>query len=497
MISGRILLFFLLVLLTVARFGLALQNHPTPAEAYVWMKGQQPDWGYVEGPPGAPVLARGLTDLLGPDAGLALMGPLAALAASLGLWLFARRCTNEPVAAIAVITLNAIPAFNLASVTAGSTAPALAFGFLAMAGFSGVIMHQGPTLGWVLAGLMIGAGVYFDFSLLWLIPAFLLYIATSQESREEFLRPGLYLAIALILVCILPLWQWNQANDGVWGAAGTLRSTLAIPFSQTRLLLAKAFLGLSPLLACVALGTVLYEIKTRSRLPFLLLTVVPAIGWMFTPPLSDASSILLLLASAPVFCEAGKLFTRTHYVALRMTAAAALLLATLFTGASLFARRPMDAAAWKWTANHIRQISLKHLDTNGVPAFTIASTPELAATLAYYAGWKNVGPGSWPPIFVRESAAMESQFALWPRYDDFKKTAKPPDELFGEMTAANPFLGRDAFFISMDKPEDLPTVIRSGFEVVAPISGVEFTRNGHVQRRLEIYLCTSYQTVPL
>lgn len=493
-------LILVLVLLTVARFWLAIQNEPSPSEAYFWLLGQRPAWGYLDGPPGGPLLARLFTDAFGDRFGLAAMGPIFGFIASLAFLSGARRFTGTAAAAYATVGLNLLPLFNEQTVRASAFAPAFAFSLLALAAFSRIISREGsPTVAWLLTGVAAGLATLVHLGAAAVLPMCLLGAIASNRSRRDFLSFGPYVALLVAGVCVLPALRWNEENDGIWFAATTIHSALSTPLHSLPVQLASAALGVSPLLffgLAVSLIAGLIHFRNRHPRELLTLAVAPAALWLFSPPGSLGSGFAFLLATTPILLLAGYQAVQIRAEIWRVWIAMTLLLAAFFSTASVLSRRPSEAEAWTRTAQIVDELARSEPDLPGGGRFIIADSPVTAAALIFYGGWANRTP--WPPVFVRESQAMESQFSLWPRYDDFVETGAPPaDENFVEQTASNPFIGRSALYITTETPESLPSVILSGFESVTPWEGIDFRRGDSLRQKLQILRCDLYQSVPL
>jgi hypothetical protein len=147
-------------------------------------------------------------------------------------------------------------------------------------------------------------------------------------------------------------------------------------------------------------------------------------------------------------------------------------------------------------AELIESLRRRMTDDAGEPVFLIAQTPQLASALSLRlpdVSW--VKPGH-PPVYVAESPYAGSQFALWPRYDQFVDapplTEDAPDP-FTEQGGVNPFLSRSALYITREPPDNLPQAITAAFishQLIGTIQGP----SGHP---LKVYLCLDYQTLPL
>jgi hypothetical protein len=95
-----------------------------------------------------------------------------------------------------------------------------------------------------------------------------------------------------------------------------------------------------------------------------------------------------------------------------------------------------------------------------------------------------------------ESPAARSQFDLWPRYDQFVEAAQTaPDgpDPFTEQQGANPFIGRNALYITTQQTDELPQAITAAFKTVQLLEEAT-TPAGPI---LRVFLCSDYQTMPM
>jgi hypothetical protein len=124
--------------------------------------------------------------------------------------------------------------------------------------------------------------------------------------------------------------------------------------------------------------------------------------------------------------------------------------------------------------------------------FFVAADAPLASAIGYHLRNAFIAPEGYPRVHATASQDISSQFALWPSYDDFFETAEPADEFFTEVSAVNPYMGHSALYVGPERPENLPSSIRSAFSEVQLVQEV-----GTGQDVLFIYLCLDYQTLPL
>jgi hypothetical protein len=133
----------------------------------------------------------------------------------------------------------------------------------------------------------------------------------------------------------------------------------------------------------------------------------------------------------------------------------------------------------------------------GAPVFLIAQNATTASALALHLQDNSfVAPGH-PPVYVVESPYADSQYALWPRYDQFVDAPRPaahtaPDP-FTEQDGANPFIGRSALYVTSQMPDQLPQAVTAAFAAHRLVAEIT-TPSGEV---LRVYLCQNYETLPL
>lgn len=481
----------LLVVITLARFLAAAFAPVTPAEAYFWMQAQRLDWAYFEMPGGTAALVH-LGEVLGGNQPLALrwFAPVAALVATLALHALARRWFGDAVALVAALALNALPLFNAAAVHAGPQMPALALALLATAAFARALENRPLTA--LAAGSSAALALQFSYAAALLPLAFALTTLASRQSRAQWRHPALVITIALSVLGALPAFLWNHAHSWPMAALGTLRSVLtpdgpALPAALANL---GALLGWPVLLASLAglgLAAARGRHHVKPRLGLLLAT--PFLLFSLHATLLDAApETLLLLAAALALPPAAAALATIRSGRLLGTAAVALTaVLTAFGPAADSWSRSAAAAPWAAVAGQIRTL-LAQLPTSGQPPFLIAPTADATAALGFHLA----GTGS--EVYLRESQDLSNQFGLWPRYDDFVRTARPADEFFQlEGNSTNPNLGRSALYLTEEQPADLPQTITAAFGRVTPHATLALPDG----RKLRVYLCENYQTMPL
>jgi hypothetical protein len=96
---------------------------------------------------------------------------------------------------------------------------------------------------------------------------------------------------------------------------------------------------------------------------------------------------------------------------------------------------------------------------------------------------------------------MRNQFSFWPRYDEFTllppESARDPNEVYTEEQGVNLFSGRTALFLRPSGRAELPRAIGGGFGRTEQIARIEVRAGGRLLRRLYVYACYDYRTLPL
>ncbi len=485
----RSLPILLLAAVTGLRLWAATKLPVTPVEAYHWMAANRLDWAFFDGPGGTAALAHLGSLLCGDDAfGLRLAFPLLAALATIGAYLLGR-AWNGPLAGLWVaVALNALPVFNVSAIHVGPEMPALAFSTLGLWAL-GRALERG-RLWWILTGLFFAAAAQFTYATLAVIPGILLALGFSSRHRTEFRHLGIYFTLVLIAAGTVPAILWNQAHSWPATALGTWRTefTPDWPGAGRAGLATLRQLSLPAVVAILFAGFLLVRaarLHSRPRLalflatPFLLL-------WLRGILHGDEAPTALLLGA--IILVAAALGGILETLPRRRIAAGALLLTAALT--ALAPAPPRDP--WPSVATALTPLLTEVPAERPAPLFLIAPDPAATAALSYHLS--RLPSGATHPVFLRESQDLSNQFGLWPRYDDFIPTDKPTDEFFKlEGNSTNPYLGRSALYLTEESPDDLPQTITAAFARVTPTATLTLPDG----RKLRVYLCEDYQTMPL
>lgn len=478
-------------------------NDLSPEQAYLALCGYIPAIGVLEGPAGTPFLVAAGVKIFGTSAlGATLFWGLLAIAASYGLYYLLSPIVGAPAALLGTVLLNLLPVFNTAALIPSSALPLACAGIFFFA-FTWRALNQPSLWLWISAGLSAGVGLLFSYAALLLFPSLLVVVLSSHRWRRQWKSPGLLLSAIPSLLILGLLLLWNQRNDWVHFIGGTWQTAINLHGSNLPPAFLNAATSVTPVVLC-ALATALLsatsQVSVARKAKFLLLPAalfLTAALYAALQGSSPASTVGLLgtaLCLGMVAWITVLLSERTGKILL----STALLTAAAWTSL-FFAKAPQPAAEINAElAGLVESLRRQFTEEDKTPVFLIAQTPQLASALSLKLpdlSW--VKPGH-PPVYVVESPYAGSQFALWPRYDQFEKAptshiGDDDQDPFTEQDGANPFVGRNALYITTENPGSLPQAITAAF-VSHELLGSIRSPSG---RLLNIYLCRDYETLPL
>lgn len=482
----------LLVALTALRIWAAHSLPIEPREAYHWMCANQLEWAFFDGPGGTAALVKAGILAIGDNAlGLRLAFPLLAALATIGAFLAGQRVFGESGGIWAAVSLNVIPAFNEAAVYATPAVPLVAAGLFA-AWCAMRAFESSSALDWLAFGVFSGIGSMFAYIALLLLPAAFLAAAFSPNRRPALRGAGIYLGAVVAVAMTLPAFLWNQQHSWPALALGTLRTALTprwseIPHAAFEMVTAVSIAGSIWLIAVIAfLFAGARQDLVIKRLAAFLTPVFLLVLYCILHGSIDNSAVLM--TAALIFIGSG--YPPTLGKGVGVAALAAVVISAGFSAAAMV--RPADSATalpWGRIGKSIGDLLSEVQET----PFVIAKDPDDAAMLNYQL--PRVMDGRNYEVFLRESQDLSNQFGLWPRYDAFVETLNAPDEMFRELKAKNPYLGRSALYVTDEGPASLPQTIRGAFGNVVPFADISI--DAGAERVLHVYLCEEYQTMPL
>ncbi len=493
--NPRFLLLALLALITVLRWLWLAPQDLSPSGAYLALCGYTPSVAYFDGPGATAVCSAFGTRWAGAGAlGAALLWPLFAVLTTFALYHLVAPISGGRAATGAAVLLNLLPSFNKASVTPTCALPLAMFaiGFIAC----GWRALDSSSLAWWLgAGLCAAGGLLFDYLAWFLLPALAIVMLASHRWRSALLEPGFWLAAAFPLVVFALLLLWNSEHGWVHFIGGTWQTATSLDLRRIPRDIYEAAWAVSPLvLVALAAGLflALREVRVARRAKFLALpALVAALIAIYLGLRGEPTQAAGLVAAALAIPLLSWLPIPSGLMGLVLASAA------LWTAVSFGMTQAPAPAITPKVVSEIEALRTAQTTDPSAPVFLIARDAALASALALHLRDTSfVAPGH-PPVYVLESPYADSQYALWPRYDQFvdapqAATDAAPDP-FTEQDGANPFMWRSALYITPQKPDALPQAITAAFAAHRLIAEIS-TPAGDV---LRVYLCSEYETLPL
>lgn len=493
--TAKVLL-VVMVLLTALRIVLVLSADPSPSEAYYYLCAEHPAPAYFDGPAGTARIIGWLEAAGLPEGWWRLQAPLWALAATGACFLLLRQIGGAETAAWAALALNALPIVNVAALRVGPELPTLTASTLTLwLVWRAYQAESRRLLWWLGAGVMMAVAASFAYVVVAWIP--LLVIFTLASPKHRCLGEGIGLGFLILIPALMlePALAWNAHLEWLPMAGGTWQTLWMFTgggFLLTVWEMGKMFSPLVLVLALLAWVVVGRESPTRVRSRFLFLGALPGVVLCGYFALRGQTAALSLLLAMPGLLF-GLLRGESPSVARR------LLLGITFTVAVVMAVGSVPGVissgeGWRAAAQEVREAFLKQ-SSQGEGLFLVAGDPALASVLGYHLRNDLVPPAGHPTVYIGESQDVSNQFGVWPGYGDFIVTGNTANEYFTEQEGENPFLGRDALYITHETEEEIPQTIRAAFTTVEPLATLPPA--GAKSEPLYIYRCLDYQTQPL
>lgn len=195
------------ILPAIFRFTLPLDA----MEGTTW--GRQLAFGYDKNP----FLNAWLTELavwVGGQSGWAiyLFSQLCVVAAFWAVWRLGRKIMSPVHAFIAVVLLEFITNYNIDAVDFDDNVLQLSFWALIIFFFYKALTHQ-KIRHWVAVGFFAACAMLSKYFVVILFVPMSLFLLTNRDARKNFSKPGLYVAITLFILLILPHLFWLFQHD--------------------------------------------------------------------------------------------------------------------------------------------------------------------------------------------------------------------------------------------------------------------------------------------
>lgn len=515
------------IVLTAIRLALLGTTDLSFDEAHYWMWSDRLAAAYFSKGPGVAFAIRASTAIFGDsEFGVRFWSPILGAGTSLLLFYFSRRLYSADAGLWVVLAMNVTPIFNIGNLVMTIDPLSVFFWTAAMFTFW-LATERAPNFSWFwpLTGLLVGLGFLCKYTNALELISILLVLALAPRLRREFRHRGLYLLVAMFVLCTIPPIVWNSQH--AWATLTHLRTRGSLddapglhPLELFEFLF-QHFGVYSPLLFLGLAWAVIASwrrVHQQFKVLFLMWFGLPIFIFYLllsinksAAPNWDALAVISLSVLAVTYWRDR---IESHRWLSAALAAAFLLgiLTSVFAlnsdvmrtaGFHLWRRDPADRMrGWRGSAQAIEQVRADVEKQLGEKIFVIADERDRASELSFYFRHKRVeGPGH-PPVYIPESQDIRNQFSFWPRYDEFVEAPagqpQPNGEVYTEQKGVNPFEGRSALFVSANqKALDVPHNIRAAFQSADRVATIEVRRFGKQVRAFDVYLCRNYRTLPL
>ena len=498
------------VALTAYRILIASSGTANERESLIALCAAHPGGGYVEGPPGVPLLAALGTMLCGGSTTvLRWYSPAALLILSAGVaWIARRLAPHRPSAALwAVLVLNILPLPNLFSLVMDGAMVTAALCVIALiAAWRAVEARgRGVTASWAIFGAVLGGATLFSYPVAWLLPSALLARFVFHGLHGMPWRGFLSAFGFLLLGWAFPLW-WNFRHDWIqWSsvAAGwnayPCGDFLSFGPWITASLACSALVLLAGLF-CLLVKVCRWEPERRLLLLSFPWLAVPAYQFFYRHNGTVSAALILtlsalLIPSAIILGLSGRWSLRVGLLLLLIAGSGSTLILLHPACIPPGLPSPIGVQGTAELLGKILQIRRERPDPQGRESFLIASKPGLAAVLGHDLSVSYPERPGAPPVFAAESPSLNSSFALWPGYAD-AVAAGVIDPLYTEEKSMSPFLGCNALYITTESGEELPQTITGAFGAVGLLQEMTLWMDGRATS-IRIYQCEGYHSLSL
>jgi 4-amino-4-deoxy-L-arabinose transferase-like glycosyltransferase len=147
------------------------------------------------------------------------------------IWRLAKKILSPVHALIAVFLLEFVATYNIDSIDFNDNVLELAFWAL-MSWFFYVAIKKQKIRDWILVGLFTGCAMMAKYYVVVLLAPMLLFLLLNKEARVSFMRPGLYIAVLVFLVFVLPHVVWLFGHDFITVQYAFARTAAASGWQQ-------------------------------------------------------------------------------------------------------------------------------------------------------------------------------------------------------------------------------------------------------------------------
>ncbi|MEM9400684.1 MAG: glycosyltransferase family 39 protein, partial [Verrucomicrobiota bacterium] len=205
----------IITLLTVLRFWYAQTIELVGDEAYYWQWSKHLDWSYYSKGPGVALTIMGGTWFFGDTVlGVRFFAVLLSAGTALGIYTLGRLLFSDKVGFFALLFVMSIPLFALGGVLMTIDPLSVFFWVWSCVAFW-MALQSRRLLWWVLAGLLIGAGMLAKYTNVVLLISFLVFLVFSSRDRKVLNFVNYLLMTTITVLCMAPVYIWNKINEWI------------------------------------------------------------------------------------------------------------------------------------------------------------------------------------------------------------------------------------------------------------------------------------------
>jgi membrane-associated phospholipid phosphatase len=507
--------------LCVARLGFLASNamELSEDEAYQWIWSKHLAMSYYSKPPLIAYTQFLGTHLWGDNQfGVRFFSPVISLLISFLLLRFMATIAGGRAAFVLFLICCATPLLAVGSVLMTIDPISVLFWAAAMIAGWRAVQPDGQTRDWLWVGLWMGFGFLGKYTNLYQIVCWAVFFCLWPSARAHLRKPGPWLALLVVLVCMSPVIIWNAQRDWITVKHVASDGQLEKPWTQTfvhEFILLEAgvmhpFFFVGAIWAAIAF----WRQGRRDPLQLYLFSMGTPLFLMFFV-LSWHSRVLpnwIAPSIAPMFC------LMVIYWQRRWTESAGWLRPTLGAGIGLgvaavvLAHSPrllekmlhrsipdnLDPLrrvhGWKETAEMV-EAEKRKLAAEDKPVLLIGGHYGITSQVTFYDAEAKRGVPDDPEVFFYAAKTPQNQFYFWPNY----LNRKGDNAIFfreADRASLRPgWLGRwwrqegDLFLPEDNTVHPLPAEIIAQFQSVTHIGFRDVIYKGKVAQRLEFFAC--------
>ncbi|MEI6395299.1 MAG: glycosyltransferase family 39 protein [Verrucomicrobiota bacterium] len=437
-------------------------------EAYQWLWSKHLALSYYSKPPMIAYAQWLSTSLWGDTAfGVRFFSPVIGAALALLLLRWMARLADGRTAFCLVLTLLATPLLGVGT-TLLTIDPLLVFFWTAVMVCGWRAVQSDATVWhWLGVGLAMGLGFLSKYTALYQVICFAIFFALWPAARGQLRRPGPWLALVLVLLCMVPVLVWNGQNHWVTLSHVSENASLRQHWKPTLSYMLE-FIGvemglLNPVFLVAALWAMakFWQLKPertdsparqsrasrRGLMIYLFCMGGPVFlgHWLYTLH-SQVQANWIAPAIVPMFCLMVLYWERRWRDGTRGIVAWSqvglvfgFLVVILLHQPGLVEKMvgkplPPDkdplrrVRAWKATAGVV-SAARDRLLAEGKPVFIIVHHYGITGLLSFYLPEARPRAGSEPLVYSVLGTVPENQFFFWPEYR-YKKFRKGQNAIF-------------------------------------------------------------------